>query len=454
MDRSFGPYLTIFPIIIGFVALASILATAFWLNAHAQTLFDDVVALRAVRTEAVDLRNALQTAESSQRGFLYTNNEVYLAPFYVAKTQATRQMKLLKTDISIFPDLQGASQKLSEVVDQKFAEMDQTVSLQHARRDADALALVKSDQGKALMDEAGVYLSGIVRAADQRLLDRVAEQQKTASKLRLVSLFSALIILAMVGIVTHILTKYTRGLTVAQLELSGLNAHLEERVQHRTDDLRQANELLRDARNRAEALLMEVNHRVANSLTMVSALVSMQANSVRDVAAKNALAETRDRIYAVALVHRELYTTNDVRFVLLDDYLGSLLRHLKTSVQDDMREIELRIQIAAIKMPIDQSINLGVVVNEWVTNALKYAYPEGRGEIRVELRQLGENRAELTVADDGVGTDLLSKSKGTGFGSKILGAMAQTLAAEMKYEAGNPGTIARMTFPLPTVGLS
>ena len=258
----------------------------------------------------------------------------------------------------------------------------------------------------------------------------------------------------MVGIVTHILTKYTRGLTVAQLELSSLNAHLEERVQHRTDDLRQANELLRDARNRAEALLMEVNHRVANSLTMVSALVSMQANSVRDVAAKNALAETRDRIYAVALVHRELYTTNDVRFVLLDDYLGGLLRHLKTSVQDDMREIELRIQIAAIKMPIDQSINLGVVVNEWVTNALKYAYPEGRGEIRVELTQLGENRAELTVADDGVGTDLLSKSKGTGFGSKILGAMAQTLAAEMKYEAGNPGTIARMTFPLPTVGLS
>ena len=344
--------------------------------------------------------------------------------------------------------------KLGEVVDQKFAEMDQTVSLQHARRDADALALVKSDQGKALMDEAGVYLSGIVRAADQRLLDRVAEQQKTASKLRLVSLISALIILAMVGIVTHILTKYTRGLTVAQLELSGLNAHLEERVQHRTDDLRQANELLRDARNRAEALLMEVNHRVANSLTMVSALVSMQANSVRDVAAKNALAETRDRIYAVALVHRELYTTNDVRFVLLDDYLGSLLRHLKTSVQDDMREIELRIQIAAIKMPIDQSINLGVVVNEWVTNALKYAYPEGRGEIRVELTQLGENRAELTVADDGVGTDLLSKSKGTGFGSKILGAMAQTLTAEMKYEAGNPGTIARMTFPLPTVGLS
>ncbi len=452
MVGSFGLRLAILPIIVGFLALASILATIFWLNARTQTLFDDVVALRAVRTEAADLRNALQTAESSQRGFLYTKNEVYLAPFYVAKTQALRQMKLLRTGISILPDLQSASQKLGEVVDQKFAEMDQTLSLQHARQDANALALVKTDQGKALMDEAGVYLNGIVRAADQRLLDRVAEQQKTTSRLKLVSLLSAFVIMAVVGIVTHILTKYTRGLTAAQLKVSDLNAHLESRVQQRTDDLQQANELLRDSRNRAEALLMEVNHRVANSLTMVSSLVSMQSNSVRDVAAKSALAETRDRIYAVALVHRELYTTGDVRFVLLDDYLGSLLTHLQTSVQNEMRGIRLKIQIAHVKMSIDHSISLGVVVNEWVTNARKYAYPEGKGEIRVDLRALSENRAELTVADDGVGTDVLNKSKGTGFGSRILGAMAITLAAEMKYEKGAPGTIARMTFPLPQIG--
>ncbi len=448
MNRSFGPYLTIFPIIIGFAALAAILATSFWLNAHTQTLFDDVVALR---TEAVDLRHALETAESSQRGFLYTKNEVYLSPFYVAKTQAARQMKLLRSAISIFPDLKGASQKLSEVVDQKFEEMDKTLALQRARRDADALAVVKSDLGKALMDEAMVYLGGIVRAADQRLLERVAEQQQTAAHLRLVSVISAFIILAVVGIVTQITTKYTRGLTEAQLKVSDLNSHLEERVRKRTYDLGKANELLSDARNRAEALLMEVNHRVANSLTMVSALVSMQSHSVRDSAAKSALAETRDRIYAVALVHRELYTTGDVRFVLLDDYLGSLLSHLQTSVKDDMRGIEFKSRIARVKMPIDQSISLGVVLNEWVTNALKYAYPEGRGEIRIELREFGENRAELTVADDGVGPETLTKAQGTGFGSRILGAMAITLAAEMKYEKGNPGTIAKMTFPLPKI---
>ena len=452
MDRSFRYTLTIVPIIVGFIALAAILATTFWLNAHTQSLFDDVVALRAVRTQAVDLRNAVQVAESSQRGFLYTKNDVYLAPYTLAKTQAARQITLLTSSISIFPDLQSASQKLGEVVGQKFGEMDQTLALQHAGRDADALAVVKSDRGKALMDEATVYLSGIVRAADQRLLERIVEQQKTAGQLRLVSIVSALVILAVVGIVTHIVTKYTRGLDEAQLQVSNLNAHLEERVRQRTDDLGKANEMLQHARNRTEALLLEVNHRVANSLTMVSSLVSMQAHSLRDLAAKSALAETRDRIYAVALVHRELYTTGDVRFVLLDDYLGSLIAHLQTSVKNDKRGIAIKSQIASVKMPIDQSISLGVVLNEWVTNALKYAYPEGQGEIRVELRERDQNCAELTVADDGVGCDAVGKSQGTGFGSKILRAMTTTLAAQMEYENGDPGTIVRITFPLREIG--
>ncbi len=452
MVRVLGPRLTLLPIIVGFLALAAIVATSFWLNARTQTLFADVVTLRAVRAEAVDLRSALQTAESSQRGYLYTKNEVYLAPFTVAKTQALRQLNLLKVGLSDFPNLRGAGQRLGVVVDQKIADLDQTVVLQQEGRDADALALVKTNHGKALMDEAGVYLSGIARAAEERMIDRVAEQQKTAARLKLVSILSALLILTVVGIVTLIVTTETRILAEAQKEVTALNAGLEERVRQRTDDLGHANEKLQAARDRAEALLSEVNHRVANSLTMVSTLVNMQANTVTDAAAKNALAETRDRIYAISLVHRELYTTGDVRFVWLDDYLGGLLSHLQTSMNDELLGITLKPHIAKVKMPIDQSISLGVVLNEWVSNALKYAYPDRKGEIRIVLKMIGENKAGLMVADDGVGIDLRKKAKGTGFGTKIIGAMAISLAAEMKYEEGNPGTVAKMTFPLQQFG--
>ena len=448
MVRILGPRITIFPITVGFLALGLMLVTTFWLNSRTQTLFDDVLALREVRKEATDLRAALLTAESSQRGFLYTQNEVYLGPFDAAKSQAMKQMKLLQSGLSLFLNLHIASQRLGDVVNQKIQDMDQTVSIQQGRQYDQALALVKTDHGKALMDEASVYLNGIIRAADEKLLDRVADQQKTAALLKLVSVLSTLVILAVVAIVANILTNYTRGLTAAEREVSEINEHLEERVQHRTDELGHANEQLKAARDRAEALLSEVNHRVANSLTMVSTIVNMQANSVKDSAAKNALAETRDRIYAISLVHRELYTTGDVRFVVLDDYLGGLLSHLQSSVNDDMRGIILKPRFVSVKMPIDQSISLGVVLNEWVSNALKYAYPSGKGEIRIDLKTIGENRAELIVADDGIGIDLQRKTQGTGFGTKIIGAMVISLAAEMEYEQGTPGTIARLTFPL------
>lgn len=451
MVRALGPRLTVIPIIVGFVALSAIVSMTFWLHARTQALFNNVVEVQAIRSEAVDLRSALQTAESSQRGYLYTQNEVYLAPFSVSKAQALRQLKLLQAGLVDYPDLQAASKKLSEVVDQKFEEMNQSVILQQQHRDADALALVKTNRGKALMDEADVYLGGMIRAADQRLIDHVVEQQKTAAWLRFVSILSAIVILAVVIIVMLIMTNYTRRLNVAQEEVRALNVGLEKRVHERTADLAQANVLLSAARDRAEALLAEVNHRVANSLTLVATLVKMQANSVTDKAAKNALAETRERIFAVSLVHRKLYTTGDVRFVLLDDYLAGLLSHLQTSVNEEKRGITLRSELAPVKMAVDRSISLGVVLNEWVSNALKYAYPDAKGEIRIALKNIGQNQVELTVVDDGVGINRRTKPQGTGFGTKIVHAMAISLAAEISYEQGNPGTIARMTFPLTLI---
>jgi two-component sensor histidine kinase len=448
MGRNVGPRLAVIPVIIGFLAISAIVAMTFWLNARTQALFFNVVNVRAVRAEAVDLRSALQTAETSQRGYLYTHNEVYLAPFGVAKLQAQRQLKLLQAGLADYPNLQAASKRLGEVVDQKIVEVSETVSLQQQNRDAEALALVKTNHGKALMDEAEVYIGGIIRAADQRLIDYVIEQQKTADRLRLVSILSALVILSVAGIVAFIMTSYTRRLTSAQEEVTLLNADLEMRVEQRTDDLSRANEMLRAARDRAEALLVEVNHRVSNSLAMVASLVKIQANSVVEKAAKNALAETRDRILAIALVHRKLYTTGDVRFVLLDDYLSGLISHLQSSVKAENSEITLKYEVASVKMPVDQSISLGVILNEWVSNALKYAYPGGKGEIRIELKDIGDDKAQLTVADDGVGIDTEKQAQGTGFGTKILRAMAQGLGGEMVYELSNPGTIARITFPV------
>ena len=447
MAQFLGFRLTISSLIFGFIALAVIVAMTFWLNVRTEAVFQNVVTARTLDAEAVEVRSALEAAESSQRGYLYTQNEIYLAPLDVAKSQALKQLNLLRSGLTEYPDMTVVGAKLTEVAEKKIAEIDRTVLLLQQGNKAEAFDLFQTNQGKALMDEANVYINGIARQADQRIIDNVAEQRSNASELQIVSILSALAILAVVAIVTYLFMNHSRSLNTAQREVTALNAELELRVQRRTDDLASANAQLSHERDRAEALLDEVNHRVANSLTMVSSLVKMQARNMRDAKAKNALEETRDRIHAVALVHRKLYTSGDARYVLLDDYLGGLVSNLQSSIQDQKLGISLQCHLAHMKMPVDRSVDLGVIVNEWVSNAVKYAYPNAKGEVRIDLATIDDNTAQLTVADSGVGFDCRKESLGTGFGTKIVGAMATSLSGIIRYRSGSPGTVASITFP-------
>ncbi|MEO6014152.1 MAG: CHASE3 domain-containing protein [Devosia sp.] len=425
---------------VGLLALLGIVLVTLWLNERAQFYFDDVVEARDTRSAAVELRSAIQTAESSQRGFMVTGNEIYLAPFDVAKTQAQRQMGILKQLLSSYRASDTAVERLMAINTAKFDEMDQTITLKRARHDDEALALFRSNKGKALMDEANIFFSGIIRSTDDRLTAGVAEQRENAGWVRLVSALGALVILAVVGGAWIVLSRYTQELRATRDEVTALNTDLEKRVGARTADLVMA-------RDRAQLLLSEVNHRVANSLAMVSSLVNLQSKSLTDEAAKRALAETQDRIFAVSLVHKRLYGSSDVGAVRLDEYLSGLLEHLKTSLRHDGQGVSLSYELAPVLLKTDASINLGVVVTELVTNAFKYAYPDGAGQVRVLLRELPDGKAELVVEDDGIGRVDGAPAKGTGLGSRIITAMASGLQAGIEYRQRNPGTAAALTFP-------
>ena len=195
-------------------------------------------------------------------------------------------------------------------------------------------------------------------------------------------------------------------------------------------------------------LVAEVNHRVANSLTLVASLVKLQANALGDKAAKDALDETYGRIIAIGEVHKRLYSSSDVRFVALDEYLKGLLDQLAASMHNEGLGAWLRYDLEPLKLQTDASINLGVVVTEWVTNAFKYAYPGGNGEVRISLKALENGRAELIVEDDGIGRRADRPAQGTGVGTRLVTAMAGTLRAEIAYLARDPGTAARLVFPL------
>jgi len=433
---------TIILLLTGFLALVAIVGATIWLGENAQRYVDEASRVRDVRISAVELRSALQNAESSQRGFLVGGNEIYLAPYANAKAQAQAQFERLKASGSLSSQTDRMIKRLTEVIAEKFGEMDRTIALKGDFHDAEALAMFRSNRGKALMDEANVFLSSIIRTSDERLTTGIAEQRRNATWLRWVSVIGGSIIILVVGGVTVTIFMYAREVAQTRDEVQALNASLEQRVSHRTADLIAA-------RDKAEVLLAEVNHRVANSLSMVSALVRLQSNGIKDQVAKDALNETQGRIDAISAVHKSLYSSGDTKFVDLEQYLSGLLSNVETSMRNEGHGASLRYDLEPLKLKPDSSVNLGVIVTEWVTNAFKYAYPDRAGEVRVHLKQLPDGRAELVVEDDGVGRGPEGAPKGSGLGTRIVNAMARTIGAEVEYIARHPGTGARLAFPSP-----
>ena len=210
--------------------------------------------------------------------------------------------------------------------------------------------------------------------------------------------------------------------------LLAANARLEEVVAHQT------------------TLLREVNHRVANSLQLVSAMVHMQSNALSEGEAKNALRDTQARLSAVMQVHRRLYTSENVQSVDAGEYLRGLVAELEQSLSSEGARRPIIVDAASLSLDTDRVVSLGVLVAELITNAHKYAYgAHESGEIRVTLAGEGEG-ALLVVEDDGVGFDLNAKPQGSGLGRKVIDAMARSLRSKLEYDTGRKGARATLRF--------
>ena len=204
---------------------------------------------------------------------------------------------------------------------------------------------------------------------------------------------------------------------------------------------------LRESRDRLEKLaaqqallLKEVNHRVANSLQLISSLIEMQARKVADPEAREMLKRAAQRVEAVTMVHHRLYTSDDVEFVEMDKYLQGLLDELRRMAGSEEEHGAIRLNAEPIRVETDKAVSLGLIVNELVTNALKYAYPNGGGDIRVDFCRRGGDQVQLVVEDDGVGYPDGTEPKGSGLGAVIVNAMARTVRATVELDRSHRGT--------------
>lgn len=200
-------------------------------------------------------------------------------------------------------------------------------------------------------------------------------------------------------------------------QLAGRLADLEQRVKERTAEL---SELLASK----ELLMREIHHRVRNNLQIVSSLLSLQA---RLPESSTALQDCQSRIESIALVHEQLYRTENLNQIDLGDYLASLSVRLFASLGGSSRDIELKLNLISANVSVDQAVALGLILNELVTNSLKHAFPDGRpGVVEVTLTR-SEGWLSMRVRDDGVGK---SEPEAGGLGLTLVATLAQQLDAE------------------------
>jgi PAS domain S-box-containing protein len=211
---------------------------------------------------------------------------------------------------------------------------------------------------------------------------------------------------------------------------------------------RLAEERVRTALREKEAMLKEIHHRVKNNLQIVSSLLNLQADKVKDSAVFDGLRESQNRVRSMALVHETLYSGNLGR-IDLSEYLHALCRHLFRSYGVDSSQIGLVLNVSNTSLDLEQAIPLGLIINELVSNSLKYAFPEGgAGQVQIEFRKQGESHLSLIVSDDGVGlAESIDLKHLSSLGLQLVHDLANQLAGSVKIFRGN-GTQFCISFPI------
>jgi light-regulated signal transduction histidine kinase (bacteriophytochrome) len=239
----------------------------------------------------------------------------------------------------------------------------------------------------------------------------------------------------------------SRRWSLAETEAAGRlrQALLDVRQSRRMQELnRQLTGLLHDKTllvQQKEFLIGEVNHRVQNSLQLVSSFLAMQARNSTDPSLRASLDEARRRLAAVSLVHQRLYRGQQVEVIDGARYVEELCADTVEAMGEEWKS-QLSLDLTPISISTERAVPMGLVLTELIINANKYAYGGLPGPLEIRLVQ-DRTRFQLSVSDQGVGFS--RESSGTGFGSRLMRALVQQIGGELNFENNRPGLRAVLT---------
>lgn len=203
--------------------------------------------------------------------------------------------------------------------------------------------------------------------------------------------------------------------------------------------LSKTNSLLGAKNNENELLLKEIHHRVKNNLQTISSLLNLQSANISDVGALEAVKESQSRVSSMALIHQKLYQGERLAAVEMKDYFKTMGESIFDSFGIKSQNVALKVEMDNLELDVDTAIPVGLIVNELITNSLKYAFPEGRqGIVHLSLNADQYQNIELKIKDNGIGINAEEKSvKQSGFGTRLVQLLTMQLEGEMEQSTND-----------------
>jgi two-component sensor histidine kinase len=219
-------------------------------------------------------------------------------------------------------------------------------------------------------------------------------------------------------------------------------------------DRKQVEAQLRTSLQDREVLLKEIHHRVKNNLQIISSLLRLQANAIQDPKALSSFKDSQNRVRAMALIHERLYQSESLAKIYFPEYVRKLTSDVLRSYNFAASTIRIYSDIADVELKVDTVIPCGLIINELVSNAIKYAFPtQTDGEIKISFVEVAATQYQLVVQDDGIGLPEGFDFRNTSsLGLQLVCALTEQLQGTIALDNCH-GTAFTITFSDSTVNL-
>jgi PAS domain S-box-containing protein len=221
---------------------------------------------------------------------------------------------------------------------------------------------------------------------------------------------------------------------------------------HEITDIKRAEEQIKSSLKEKEVLLQEIHHRVNNNMQVIISLIRLQCERIDDEQYIEMFKDTLDRIKSMALVHKKLYQSKDFAKIDCTEYVKSLMKELFKSYGVDSNKISIKLEKNDVSLSLDNAVSCGIIINELVTNSLKYAFPGNiKGDISIGYSLIDKGQVEIRVADNGVGMpESFDFRNSDTLGLQIVVALAEhQLGGKVSVSTGK-GTEFRIWFKEPS----